>query len=80
LDSLYLLLPMSVLFVLALIALFAWALNTGQFDDLEREGLRVLEEPDAGPAVAPVPPLASVEDTSHTLDHAQADAIKPYTE
>lgn len=46
-DSLYLLLPMSVLLVLALIGLFAWALGSGQFDDLEREGLRVLdgEEP-----------------------------------
>ncbi len=43
-DSLYLLLPMSVLLVLALIGLFAWAINAGQFDDLEREGWRVVEE------------------------------------
>ena len=43
-DSLYLLLPMSVLLVLALIGLFAWAINAGQFDDLEREGWRVFEE------------------------------------
>ena len=43
-DSLYLLLPMSVLLVLALIGLFAWALDSGQFDDLEREGLRLLDE------------------------------------
>jgi cbb3-type cytochrome oxidase maturation protein len=43
-DSLYLLLPMSVLLVLALIGLFAWALNGGQFDDLEREGWRIVEE------------------------------------
>ena len=42
-ESLYLLLPMSVLLVLGLIALFAWALGAGQFDDLEREGLRVLD-------------------------------------
>ena len=50
-DSLYLLLPMSVLLVLALIGLFAWALEAGQFEDLEREGWRVLE-PDAAPAGA----------------------------
>lgn len=43
-DSLYLLLPMSVLLVLALIGLFAWALDAGQFEDLEREGSRLLEE------------------------------------
>jgi cbb3-type cytochrome oxidase maturation protein len=44
-ESLYLLLPLSVLLVLALIGLFGWAINAGQFDDLEREGWRVLEEP-----------------------------------
>jgi len=42
-ESLYLLLPLSVLLVLALIGVFAWALHAGQFDDLEREGWRVLE-------------------------------------
>lgn len=42
-ESLYLLLPLSVLLVLALIGLFGWAVQSGQFDDLEREGLRVLD-------------------------------------
>lgn len=45
-ESLYLLLPVSVLLVLALIGIFAWAINAGQFDDLEREGLRVLDPDD----------------------------------
>ena len=48
-DSLYLLLPMSVLLVLALIGVFAWALDAGQFDDLEREGERILDD-----AMAPI--------------------------
>lgn len=43
-ESLYLLLPLSVLLVLALIGLFGWAINSGQFDDLEREGWRVLQD------------------------------------
>jgi len=43
-ESLYLLLPLSVLLVLALIGVFGWAVNAGQFDDLDREGWRVLEE------------------------------------
>lgn len=42
-ESLYLLLPLSVLLVLALIGLFAWALEGGQFEDLEREGRRALD-------------------------------------
>ncbi len=41
-DILYLLVPMSVLLVFALMALFRWALGAGQFDDLEREGERIL--------------------------------------
>jgi cbb3-type cytochrome oxidase maturation protein len=46
-DILYLLVPMSTLLILALLVLFAWALRGGQFDDLEREGVRILaaEEP-----------------------------------
>lgn len=56
-DSLYLLLPLSVLLVLALIGLFAWALEAGQFDDLEREGARLLddEEPPTTKRGAPPP-------------------------
>ncbi|MBC7991625.1 MAG: cbb3-type cytochrome oxidase assembly protein CcoS [Rhizobacter sp.] len=42
-ESLYLLLPVSVALVLALVGVFAWAVNSGQFDDLEREGGRLLE-------------------------------------
>jgi cbb3-type cytochrome oxidase maturation protein len=58
-ESLYLLLPLSVLLVLALIGLFGWAVNAGQFDDLEREGWRVLEESrnnTAGPTRTPFDP------------------------
>ena len=45
-DILYLLIPFSVLLVLALLAIFAWALEGGQFDDLEREGVRILADDD----------------------------------
>ena len=56
-ESLYLLLPLSVLLVLALIGIFGWAINAGQFEDLEREGWRVLEDtPPAPSAGAPVDP------------------------
>lgn len=43
-ESLYLLVPLSVLLVLVLIGLFGWALNSGQLDDLEREGGRILDD------------------------------------
>jgi len=43
-DSLYLLIPFSAVVVLALVAVFGWALFGGQFDDLEREGTRILSD------------------------------------
>ena len=43
-DILYLLIPFSVLLVLALLALYAWALDEGQYDDLQREGERLLRD------------------------------------
>jgi len=47
-EILYLLIPFSVLLVFALMALFAWALQADQFDDLEREGERILGDSDPG--------------------------------
>jgi len=43
-DILYLLIPLSVLLVLGILGVFAWALHGGQFDDLAREGERILDE------------------------------------
>ncbi|OYT88460.1 MAG: cbb3-type cytochrome oxidase assembly protein CcoS [Burkholderiales bacterium PBB6] len=44
-DILYLLIPLSAVLVLMIIGVFGWALNRGQFDDLEREGERILQQP-----------------------------------
>jgi cbb3-type cytochrome oxidase maturation protein len=54
-DILFLLVPMSVLIVFALLAVFRWALGAGQFEDLEREGARILED-DASILDADQPP------------------------
>jgi cbb3-type cytochrome oxidase maturation protein len=43
-DSLYLLIPLSAVLVLAIGAVLAWSVITGQFDDLENEGRRILED------------------------------------
>jgi len=60
-DILFLLIPFSALLVLAILALFAWALRGGQFDDLEREGERILEPAlDARQASAAVAPEQSI--------------------
>jgi cbb3-type cytochrome oxidase maturation protein len=43
-DVLFLLVPLSVLLALAVIALLAWAVWAGQFDDIEHEGQRILQD------------------------------------
>ena len=43
-DILYLLIPVSAALVLGVLVVFAWALRSGQFDDLEREGERILQD------------------------------------
>jgi len=42
-DILYLLVPMSAVLVLAILGIFAWALQGGQFDDLEQQGRQIFE-------------------------------------
>ena len=42
-EILYLLIPLSTVLVLAILGVFAWALHGGQFEDLEREGERILD-------------------------------------
>jgi cbb3-type cytochrome oxidase maturation protein len=42
-DILYLLIPLSAVLVLMIIAVFGWAVNRGQFEDLDREGERILQ-------------------------------------
>lgn len=42
-DVLFLLIPLSVLLALGIIAVLAWAVWSGQFEDLEQEGQRIIE-------------------------------------
>jgi len=43
-EILYLLIPLSAVLVLVVVAIFGWALHRGQFEDLEREGERILHD------------------------------------
>jgi cbb3-type cytochrome oxidase maturation protein len=61
-DSLYLLIPLSVLLVLAVTALLVWAVTSGQFEHIERaadRALRELPDDDPGPDDCPAPPAQS---------------------
>lgn len=50
-ESLYLLIPFSVVLVFAIAAIFWWSVKSGQFDDLEGPGFKVLMDDDL-----PTPP------------------------
>lgn len=42
-EILYLLIPLSAVLVLVILGLFGWAVHRGQFEDIEREGERILQ-------------------------------------
>ena len=41
-DSLYLLIPIALLFCVIAIKLLLWAINSGQYEDLDKEAWRIL--------------------------------------
>ena len=45
-ETLYLLIPVSVLLVFLIGALFWWGISRGQFDDLDRPGRQILDDDD----------------------------------
>jgi cbb3-type cytochrome oxidase maturation protein len=56
-EVLYLLIPIAILLVAAMVAGFLWASKTGQFDDLEGPAHRILMDKDE--PQEPVPRQAS---------------------
>lgn len=43
-DILWLLIPLSAVLVLFIVAVFGWAVNRGQFDELDGEAERILTD------------------------------------
>lgn len=46
-ESIYLLIPVSVVLVFAIAVAFWWSVRSGQFDDLEGPGFRILMDDEA---------------------------------
>jgi len=51
-DILYLLIPLSVVLVFVIAALFWWSLKSGQYEDLDGPGYRILMDDDRADAGA----------------------------
>ncbi|MEH6590877.1 MAG: cbb3-type cytochrome oxidase assembly protein CcoS [Halioglobus sp.] len=51
-PSLYLLIPIALIFCIIAIKLLLWAINNGQYEDLDKEAWRILadeDKPDSTP-------------------------------
>lgn len=62
-ESIYLLIPISVVLVFGIAVAFWWSVRSGQFDDLEGPGFRVLMDED----VPKLPPEASENNKSEKI-------------
>lgn len=61
-DILYLLIPLSLVLVFVIAALFWWSLGSGQYEDLDGPGYRILMDDDK--AEAPRDESSARADTS----------------
>lgn len=63
-ESLYLLIPLSVVLVFVIAAVFRWSVKSGQFDDLEGPAFRMLMDDDSAGEDSRNSVAASSEETS----------------
>lgn len=54
-EILYLLIPVSILFLLVAVAAFVWAVKNGQFEDMEGPAYRIIMDDDNDPLIPPPP-------------------------
>ncbi|MCF7221421.1 cbb3-type cytochrome oxidase assembly protein CcoS [Marilutibacter chinensis] len=59
-NILLLLIPLSLMLLVAAIAMFVWAVRRGQFDDLDTPALDILrDDPEPGLEASPSKPVTS---------------------
>ena len=72
-EVLLLLIPISVLLVLAIGALFWWSIRSGQFDDLDGPAHRILADDDTNDAI----PMAPTECDNSGVRQGGLTPVKP---
>ncbi|WP_411360357.1 cbb3-type cytochrome oxidase assembly protein CcoS [Pseudidiomarina sp. YC-516-91] len=72
-ESLYLLIPIAIVFVIIAVVVFFWAVRSDQFEDLERQGMNVLLDDDDPKAKHPnQSPTKPTKPTQPTKDDEQS--------
>ena len=64
-EILLLLIPVSVLLVFVIGAVFWWSVRSGQFDDLDGPAHRILADDDTSDAIPPASPGADAPSAPH---------------
>jgi cbb3-type cytochrome oxidase maturation protein len=64
-SALLVLIPVSLVLLGIAVWAFFWAVNRGQFDDLDTPALRILEPDPTAPAPPPAEPAAGLADGTH---------------
>ena len=66
-KSLYLLIPISIIFVSIALWVFFWAVKSGQYDDLDSEAERILFDQDEEPEQQDMPQNSLESDSKEAL-------------
>lgn len=72
-DSLFILIPIAVVFVAVAIRAFIWAVNNRQYEDLDTAAQRILFDDDVEVTVRSTPPQQSDDHAAATGETADAD-------
>ncbi len=67
-DSLFFLIPLALVFVMIAIRVLFWAINSGQYDNLDTEAHRILfddEKRDKNSSAAPAEDTKSLSNKNH---------------
>lgn len=73
-ESFYLITPIALILIAVAIKLFLWAVNDGQFDDLDREASRILFDDDG---VSPSSLEKTQQHTDSNTAHADENTTTP---
>lgn len=74
-ETLYLLVPMSLALVVVIVVALWWALRVGQYDDLDRPGEAILLDNDRPPVTPAVTPPAMHDDRTDRTDGPEAERV-----
>ena len=76
-DSLYLLIPVALVFVAVAAKLLLWAIDNGQYDDLDKEGWRILADEESAPGHANRPEHRGDDQGDGRTDEGCAGSDRP---